>query len=122
MPPPETAGAALWLAPRRALVAAVRWYQRTVSPLTPPSCRFTPTCSQYAAEALARYGVARGGLLAVWRLARCHPLGGHGWDPPRWFGEPAPPSPAWMRPDTPSGASADASAEAQNGTDAPGAG
>ena len=84
---------ALW--PRRALVAAVRWYQRTVSPLTPPACRFTPTCSQYAAEAVERYGVAYGGLLATWRIARCHPLGGHGWDPPRRFGAPAPPAPAW---------------------------
>lgn len=97
-------GRTLWLAPRRALVAAVRWYQRTVSPLTPPSCRFVPTCSQYAAEALERYGVARGGLLALWRIGRCHPLGGRGWDPPRWFGEapdlrygePPVPAPEWL--------------------------
>lgn len=84
---------ALWLAPRRALVAAVRWYQRTVSPLSLPSCRFTPTCSQYAVEALGRYGVVKGGTLALWRIARCHPLGGHGPDPPRWFGEDPTPAP-----------------------------
>ena len=96
-----SAGHALWLAPRRALVALVRWYQRVVSPLSPPTCRFTPTCSQYAAEALGRYGVVRGSLLALWRIARCHPLGGRGWDPPRWFGEPAAPPPGWMRDDLP---------------------
>ena len=99
---------ALRTLPRRALVAAVRWYQRTVSPLTPPTCRFTPTCSQYAAEALERYGVVHGGTLALWRIARCHPLGDRGWDPPRPFGVPAPPPPAWMRDDA--------------GTDAPGDG
>ena len=92
--PARALARALWLAPRRALVAAVRWYQRVVSPLSPPSCRFTPTCSQYAAEALARYGVLAGGALALWRIARCHPFGGHGWDPPRPFGAPAP-LPPW---------------------------
>ena len=79
----------LW--PRRALVGLVRGYQRYVSPLSPPSCRFTPTCSQYAVEALSTYGAARGTVLAVWRVLRCHPWGGHGYDPPRWFGEPKPP-------------------------------
>ena len=88
-------GTTLRLAPRQGLVAAVRWYQRVVSPLTPPACRYTPTCSQYAVEALGRYGVLRGGILALWRLARCAPWGGHGYDPPRWFGE---------RPDSPAGA------------------
>jgi hypothetical protein len=108
-------GRAASAAPRRALVAAVRWYQRTVSPLTPPACRFTPTCSEYAAEAIGRYGAVRGGALALWRIARCHPFGGHGWDPPRPFGEPAPPAP-WDRPaDGPSDGSGP-------GTDRPGPG
>jgi putative membrane protein insertion efficiency factor len=107
----DALGRAVWLAPRRALVAAVRWYQRTVSPLTPPSCRFTPTCSSYAAEALGRYGVVYGGLLALWRIARCHPLGGHGWDPPRPFGVAAPPAPWDDAPGGPAG-----------GTDRPGPG
>lgn len=96
---------ALWpavrLAPRRAAIAAVTWYQRVVSPLSAPSCRFAPTCSQYTAEAIGRYGVLYGGLLAAWRIARCHPLGGRGWDPPRPFGAPAPPPPDWMRDDAP---------------------
>lgn len=91
----------IWLAPRRALVAGVRWYQRVVSPMTPPTCRFVPTCSQYAVEAISRYGVLYGGTLALWRIARCHPLGGRGWDPPRRVGEPPAPAPAWMRNDAP---------------------
>ena len=97
MPAPPPSALILW--PRRALVAAVRWYQRVVSPLTPPTCRFTPTCSQYAVEAVSAYGVLYGGALALWRVARCHPFGGRGWDPPRRVGEPAAPPPEWMRDD-----------------------
>ena len=59
----------------------VRIYQRFISPLTPPSCRFTPTCSQYAIEALRKYGPFKGSWLALKRLLRCHPLGGRGYDP-----------------------------------------
>lgn len=66
---------------RRALIAAVRWYQRHISAHTNPTCRFTPTCSQYAIEALDRFGAVRGSLLAVWRILRCNPFGGHGYDP-----------------------------------------
>jgi uncharacterized protein len=64
-----------------ALRAGVRAYQLFVSPLRPPSCRFLPTCSDYAIEALARHGALRGSGLALWRLARCHPWGGSGYDP-----------------------------------------
>ena len=96
-PPLDPLTRRIWLAPRRALVAAVRGYQRVVSPLTPPACRYAPTCSQYAAEAISRFGVLYGGALALWRIARCQPFGGHGWDPPRRFGEPAPPAP-WDAP------------------------
>lgn len=60
---------------------AVRAYQLVVSPLLPPSCRFLPSCSDYAIEAIARHGAVRGGGLALWRLARCHPWGGSGYDP-----------------------------------------
>ena len=81
---------ALWRLPRFALVGVVRLYQAALSPLLGPSCRFTPTCSQYAVEALQRYGAVRGTVLASWRILRCNPWGGHGHDPPRWFGEPAP--------------------------------
>ena len=61
--------------------AALRSYQLFVSPVLPPSCRFTPTCSQYAIEALHKYGAIKGGWLALKRLLRCHPWGGHGYDP-----------------------------------------
>ncbi len=63
------------------LVAPIRFYQRFISPLTPPSCRFTPTCSQYALEALHKHGPLRGLYLAVRRILRCHPWGGSGYDP-----------------------------------------
>lgn len=63
------------------LILAVRFYQLCISPFTPPSCRFTPTCSQYALEALRKHGPLRGGWLTLRRLARCHPWGGSGYDP-----------------------------------------
>lgn len=63
------------------LLAPILFYQRYVSPLTPPVCRFTPTCSQYAVEALRRHGPFKGLWLAVRRLLRCHPWGGSGYDP-----------------------------------------
>lgn len=66
---------------RAALVALVRAYQLLVSPLLPPSCRFHPSCSAYAAEALRRHGAARGSWLAAKRLARCHPFCEGGIDP-----------------------------------------
>jgi uncharacterized protein len=64
-----------------ALQIAVRLYQLLVSPLLPPSCRFLPSCSEYAAEAIQRHGALRGVGLALYRLARCHPWGGSGYDP-----------------------------------------
>lgn len=63
------------------LKVAVRAYQLLVSPLLLPSCRFLPTCSEYAAEAIERHGAFRGIALAIRRLARCHPWGGSGYDP-----------------------------------------
>lgn len=59
----------------------VRLYQWTLSPLIGPVCRYAPSCSEYACEALARHGAGRGGWLAVKRILRCHPWGGHGHDP-----------------------------------------
>jgi putative membrane protein insertion efficiency factor len=59
----------------------IRLYQRTVSRLLPPSCRFVPSCSEYGYEAVERYGVVRGGVMAIWRIMRCNPWGGHGYDP-----------------------------------------
>ncbi len=65
----------------RALIGLIRVYQLVVSPWIPAACRFTPTCSTYAREAIERYGARRGGWFALRRLARCHPWGGHGYDP-----------------------------------------
>ncbi|MBR7067236.1 MAG: membrane protein insertion efficiency factor YidD [Bacteroidales bacterium] len=59
----------------------VRLYQMFISPLFPPSCRFTPTCSAYAIEAFRRHGLIKGGYLTIRRLLRCHPWGGSGYDP-----------------------------------------
>lgn len=63
------------------LIALVKFYQYCISPFTLPSCRFTPTCSQYAIEALRKHGPLRGSWLTVKRLARCNPWGGSGYDP-----------------------------------------
>lgn len=63
------------------LILPVRFYQKFISPLTPPSCRFTPTCSQYAVEALRKHGPVKGLWLAIRRILRCHPWGGSGDDP-----------------------------------------
>ncbi|MEZ5669779.1 MAG: membrane protein insertion efficiency factor YidD [Alphaproteobacteria bacterium] len=73
------------------LVGLVRGYQLFVSPVLPMACRFQPTCSNYAIEAITRHGPLRGSWLAARRIARCHPLGGHGYDPvpaPRAAGLP----------------------------------
>lgn len=66
---------------RRLFLLPVRFYQYCISPLLPPSCRFIPTCSAYAVEAVMLHGVLRGGWLTLRRLARCHPWGGSGYDP-----------------------------------------
>lgn len=63
------------------LILPIRFYQRFISPLTPPACRYTPTCSQYAVEAIRRHGPVRGLWLAIKRIIRCHPWGGSGYDP-----------------------------------------
>lgn len=62
-------------------VALVKFYQLAISPLLPHSCRFTPTCSEYALEALKKHGLLKGGWLAARRIVRCHPWGGSGYDP-----------------------------------------
>lgn len=65
----------------RLFAAPVRLYRRYLSGLKPPMCRFAPTCSQYAIEALERHGLFKGGALALWRIARCHPFAQGGHDP-----------------------------------------
>jgi putative membrane protein insertion efficiency factor len=63
------------------LLAFIRFYQGAISPHKPPSCRYVPTCSHYAAEAIRKHGPLKGTWLALKRLSRCHPWGGHGYDP-----------------------------------------
>ncbi|MGE4567741.1 MAG: membrane protein insertion efficiency factor YidD [Bacteroidales bacterium] len=62
-------------------IKLIRFYQLAISPHKPPTCRYTPTCSAYALEAIKRYGPFKGGWLALKRLLSCHPWGGHGYDP-----------------------------------------
>jgi putative membrane protein insertion efficiency factor len=73
------AGATSWGA--RIILFVIRFYQAAISPRLPPACRYTPSCSVYAAEAVGRFGAFRGSWLAIKRLSRCHPLGGKGYDP-----------------------------------------
>ena len=63
------------------LVIIIKLYQFIISPLTPPSCRYSPTCSQYALEALKKYGIIKGVSLTFKRIFKCHPWGGSGYDP-----------------------------------------
>lgn len=69
--------------PRRLAALLLLIHQRVLSPLLPPACRFTPTCSEYARQAIERYGLWRGGALALRRLVRCHPFVEGGLDPLR---------------------------------------
>ena len=63
------------------LILLIKIYQFLISPLFPSSCRYTPTCSHYTAEALKKYGIIKGGWLGIKRISRCHPWGGSGYDP-----------------------------------------
>jgi len=66
---------------RRAAIALLRVYQRTLSPLLGPRCKYYPSCSEYAVQAIGRYGILRGSVLATWRLLRCNPFSHGGYDP-----------------------------------------
>ncbi|WP_243547369.1 membrane protein insertion efficiency factor YidD [Pseudodesulfovibrio tunisiensis] len=66
---------------RKVCLALIWFYQKLISPLLPPSCRFVPSCSEYARQAIIRHGAIKGGLLALWRLLRCQPLCKGGYDP-----------------------------------------
>ena len=76
----------------RAMIGEIRWYQRFISPLLGHNCRFVPTCSQYAIQALQVHGALKGTLLSVWRILRCNPFGKFGFDP-------VPPKGRWTSPD-----------------------
>ena len=67
-----------------AMVASIGVYKRFISPLLPPACRFLPTCSQYGVQAIEEFGPTKGAILTAWRILRCSPLGGKGYDPPKW--------------------------------------
>lgn len=66
------------------MVGAIGFYKNFISPLLPPACRFLPTCSQYGVQAIEEFGPEKGLILIAWRLMRCSPFGGRGYDPPKW--------------------------------------
>lgn len=66
---------------KRFLLAMIRFYRKAISPLTPASCKYIPTCSQYGLEAIERFGALKGGLLTLWRVLRCNPWSRGGYDP-----------------------------------------
>ncbi|MFA6126404.1 MAG: membrane protein insertion efficiency factor YidD [Bacteroidales bacterium] len=63
------------------MIILIRFYQQAISPYLRPSCRYTPTCSQFYIEAVTKYGPFKGSYLGIKRILRCHPWGGHGYDP-----------------------------------------
>ncbi len=69
--------------PRNLAVGAIRVYQRLLSPMLSPSCRYWPTCSQYTLQAIQKYGLVRGGFMGAWRILRCNPWSDGGIDPVR---------------------------------------
>jgi putative membrane protein insertion efficiency factor len=74
--PHDAPSPAAWLA-----LVIIGLYRKAISPLLPPACRFVPSCSEYGYEAVARYGILAGGRMAIWRILRCNPFGGSGYDP-----------------------------------------
>lgn len=66
---------------KRLLIGLIRFYRRRISPLTPPSCKYIPTCSEYGLVAIQRFGALKGGALALWRVLRCNPWSRGGYDP-----------------------------------------
>ena len=68
-------------APKILVVGVLRFYKWALSPMLLPACRYVPTCSEYAMEAVERYGVIKGGVMAIWRVLRCHPFAKGGVDP-----------------------------------------
>lgn len=66
------------------MIVSIGFYKKVISPLLPPACRFVPTCSLYGVQAIEQYGPTKGCILIAWRLLRCSPIGGKGYDPPKW--------------------------------------
>ena len=67
--------------PMKGMLVMLRFYKREISPMLPPCCRYTPTCSEYATQAVEKYGAVKGGWLAAKRILRCHPFHEGGYDP-----------------------------------------
>jgi uncharacterized protein len=67
-----------------AMIGTIGFYKKIISPLLPPACRFVPTCSTYGVQAIQQYGPTKGCILIAWRILRCSPIGGKGYDPPKW--------------------------------------
>jgi putative membrane protein insertion efficiency factor len=72
------------------LISMIQWYKDMISPFMGPNCRFYPTCSSYGIESLREHGPVKGLVLTAWRIMRCNPFGGKGYDPPQW------PPPGWF--------------------------
>ena len=66
------------------MVDSIKWYRKSLSPIMPPNCRFFPSCSNYGIDAIEQFGPWKGGILTAWRILRCNPIGGSGYDPPKW--------------------------------------
>lgn len=66
---------------KKVIINLIRFYRKNISPLKTPCCRYVPTCSQYAIEAIEKHGAFRGSLIAIWRILRCNPLSKGGYDP-----------------------------------------
>ncbi len=66
---------------KRLLIFLINWYRRSISPYTPATCKYIPTCSQYGIEAIERFGAFKGSLLTIWRILRCNPWSRGGYDP-----------------------------------------
>ncbi len=66
---------------KKIFIFPIKLYQWVISPILPQSCRYTPTCSEYAIEAIKTWGIGKGSILSVKRIGKCHPWGGHGYDP-----------------------------------------
>ncbi len=75
-------GRLLWQLPSLLLVSLVRLYQRLISPLLGPTCRFEPSCSEYFIQAVHKYGAVSGACRGLWRICKCHPFHPGGYDPP----------------------------------------
>jgi len=69
---------------KESLINFIRGYKAYISPILPPACRFLPTCSEYGIEAIQTYGIYKGCILTCWRILRCNPFGGSGYDPVQW--------------------------------------